>query len=161
MRICQKSIQNKQKASKTHRNLSQKIQNLLKSHEGAFQIRFKWCGRCSKRAGRGVGAVLLKARLSRSLFRLDFPKTHFSHSHSFWKRVFQISFSESAPLRFTFLKARLSDSAFWRCAFQIRFLNARLSDSNSFEMAWPVRNCFAITFEITFESEFEIDILIH
>ena len=156
-----KSCLKQQKASKTHRNLSQKLQNRLKSHEGACQIRFKWCGRCFKPAGRDVVAVLLKARLSRSLFRLDFPKTHFSHSHSFWRRVFQISFSESAPLRFTYLKARLSDSAFWPRAFQIRFLNARLSDSNSFEIAWPVRNLFAITFEITFEIAFEIDILIH
>ena len=55
-----------------------------------------------------------------SLFRLDFPKTHFSHSHSLWRRVVQISFSESAPPRFSFLKARLSFSPFWRRACQIR-----------------------------------------
>ena len=111
------------KRSKTHKKLSKTIeigQNRFKSDVGACQNRFKWCGRCFKRAGRGVGAVLLKARLSRSLFRLDFPKTHFSYSHSFWRRVFQISFSESAPLRFAFLKAHLSGLPYWRRASQIR-----------------------------------------
>ena len=47
-------------------------------------------------------------------------KRVFSHSHSLWRRVFQISFSESALLRFAFLKARPLDSPFWKRASQIR-----------------------------------------
>ena len=110
-----KSDRKHTQALKTHRNLSSKFQNRLKSDEGAFQIRFKRCESRFRIAGRDGVAVLAESvsfhfriRSEGASFRLAFLKARFSASLAS-RRAFQIRLSESAPRRFGFLKARLSD----------------------------------------------------
>jgi len=112
MRIPHNSIENAWTSVKTDSKSIEirrgRLSNSLRMVWAPIETCWSWCWCC-----------LAEGASVKVAFQLDFPKMPFSHSHSLWRRVFQIGFSESAPLRFSFLKARLSDSPFWRRASQI------------------------------------------